>query len=59
MTGAEHYAQAEQLLEMATDHTATDYAHESYLLAAAQVHATLALASATDSGKYGTLRRLS
>jgi hypothetical protein len=48
MTGAEHYTAAEQLLDMATDHgncAADDYAHEAYLLAKAQVHATLAQAA--------------
>jgi hypothetical protein len=49
-SGPEHYRTAEALLQMASDHEVdpdTPYAHEQYLLAAAQVHATLALAAAT------------
>jgi hypothetical protein len=53
-TGPDHYRTAEALLQMASDydghHGRADdapYAHEQYLLAAAQVHATLALAAAT------------
>jgi hypothetical protein len=46
--GHEHYQRAEQLAEMASDlDGCEDYAHEMYLLAQAQVHATLALAAAT------------
>ena len=50
MTGPEHYRRAQELAEMAgEDPTDPDapYAHEAYLLAAAQVHATLALTAAT------------
>lgn len=44
MNAAEHKAEAERLAEMAGDYPSTgdDYAHEHYLLAKAQVHATLA-----------------
>lgn len=45
MTGPEHYREAERLLEQAAGLTATAY--EGDELAAAQVHATLALAAAT------------
>ncbi|MEV1201695.1 hypothetical protein [Microbispora rosea] len=46
MTGPEHYAQAEALLESAArERIGSD--QERYLLAAAQVRATLALAAAT------------
>ena len=46
MTGPEHYSYAEQLLDEAGDaENGSD--HERYLVAAAQVHATLALAAAT------------
>jgi hypothetical protein len=46
MTGPEHYREAEEFLELAaSDATGSDA--EQYNLAAAQVHATLALASAT------------
>jgi hypothetical protein len=46
MTGPEHYREAEQLLEQAR---ASDVGGdmERYSVAAAQVHATLALAAAT------------
>jgi hypothetical protein len=46
MTGPQHYVEAERLRERAT---AADLSpdEEQYLLAAAQVHATLALAAAT------------
>lgn len=50
MTGPEHYAVAEELLEMAGENPASvedAYVHEHYLLAKAQVHATLAAAAAT------------
>lgn len=45
MIGAEHYAEAEELLECAR--TATDDVVRSVAFANAQVHATLALAAAT------------
>lgn len=46
MTGPEHYTHAEQLLDMAgDDEPGSDV--ERYRVAAAQVHATLALAAAT------------
>jgi hypothetical protein len=41
MTGPEHYAEAERLLRIATDED-----HLPETMAAAQVHATLALAAA-------------
>ena len=52
MTGAEHYAAAERLLawldrtKPEDDHPRID-GHQPHLIAAAQVHATLALAAAT------------
>lgn len=46
MTGAEHYAEAEQLLDEAGDADGGTW-QEGYSLAAAQAHATLALAAAT------------
>ncbi len=55
MTGPEHYAEAERLLALADRHTrGVTYAQEWTLtLAAAQVHATLALAAATAVGTAG------
>ena len=49
MTGPEHYAEAERLLALAERHSSgATYGPEWTLpLAAAQVHATLALAAAT------------
>lgn len=59
MTGPEHYREAERLLRLATKQPAGDGPHEDKsptdvtfvedadILAAAQVHATLALAAAT------------
>lgn len=44
MNGPEHYAEAERLLEE------MDYSTSADTLAAAQVHATLALAAATALG---------
>jgi len=51
-TGAEHYRQAERLLARAAmDDDGTIYeADAAYMLAAAQVHATLALAAAIGVG---------
>lgn len=46
MTGPEHYQQAEEFLELA-EADALDSPQERFNLAAAQVHATLALAAAT------------
>jgi hypothetical protein len=51
MTGAEHYAEAESLLTMADRDVSDNLAvstgeHKADILAAAQVHATLALAYA-------------
>lgn len=46
MTGPEHYQAAEELLDVAAK-TANGDALERYAVAAAQVHATLALAAAT------------
>lgn len=50
MTGAEHYAAAENALECALR---TEGALEAFHLASAQAHATLALAAAT-AGYYGS-----
>ena len=50
MSGPEHWQRAEQLLAMASEEPAdpdAPYAHERYLLAKAQLHATLALVAAT------------
>ncbi len=47
MTGPEHYREAEELLAYAQDKTEYGSDIERYHLAAAQVHATLALAAAT------------
>lgn len=47
MTGPEHYREAEQLAAQA--HT-VDQEYAMYLVAKAQVHATLALAAATALG---------
>jgi hypothetical protein len=65
-SGADHYNHAETLLELASDVPAGDddaVERENYLLQKAQVHATLALAAATekatcfahgtDAGGYG------
>lgn len=52
MTGPQHYQAAESLIELAGEDAAdpdAPYAHEMYLLAKAQVHATLALAAATSA----------
>lgn len=46
MTGPEHYKKAEDLLKLASE-TALGSDMERFDLAAAQVHATLALAAAT------------
>jgi hypothetical protein len=46
MTGPEHYVEAERQLELART-TGLGPEREQYHLAAAQVHATLALASGT------------
>jgi hypothetical protein len=46
MSGPEHYEAAEELLGIAKSGNYPE-AHEPMLLAAAQVHATLALAAAT------------
>ena len=55
MTGPEHYAEAERLLAVADRHTSgVTYGQEWALtLAAAQVHATLAVAAATAVGTAG------
>lgn len=45
MTGAEHYREAERLLEAANDRS--EYDEAAGITAQAQVHATLALAAAT------------
>ncbi|GIF08698.1 hypothetical protein [Actinoplanes siamensis] len=47
MTGPEHYLEAESLLEMADDLPASKSVDRDYFAAAAQTHATLALAAAT------------
>lgn len=47
MTGAEHYQQAEQLLETAqSGRDQIPFAHQQFLTQLAQTHATLALAHA-------------
>ncbi|MFE0027086.1 hypothetical protein [Amycolatopsis sp. NPDC059021] len=52
MTGPEHYSEAEDHLETAVEEDGSEQAR--YHLAAAQVHATLALAAATASaGRMG------
>ncbi|RLU79266.1 hypothetical protein CTZ27_37110 [Streptomyces griseocarneus] len=54
MTGPEHYREAERLVRLASRHTESSDA--LVLVTAAQVHATLALASATaltDAGGEG------
>jgi hypothetical protein len=55
MTGPDHYAEAERLLALAERHgSGATYGPEWTLtLAAAQVHATLALAAATAGGAAG------
>jgi hypothetical protein len=55
MTGPDHYAEAERLLALAGRHSSgATYGPEWTLtLAAAQVHATLALAAATAVGTAG------
>jgi len=45
MTGPEHYCEAERLLEVAREDVNIGSELERYSLAAAQVHATLALAT--------------
>ena len=62
MTGPEHYAEAERLLEISSStsaHGFPDNPQHLPMLAAAQIHATLALAAATalpedyqDSGTW-------
>jgi len=52
MTGPEHYQHAEELLDLASDDEVGDPV-EAYRLAAAQVHATLALAAATALNSGG------
>lgn len=47
MNGPEHYREAERLLESAREDVNIGSAEETYSLAAAQVHATLALTAAT------------
>lgn len=49
MTGPEHYAEAERLLEQVASTPADDGTRD--VLAAAQVHATLALTAATAAGQ--------
>lgn len=57
MSGPEHYAYAEQLLQDAMEWTAQDH-EQAALIAEAQVHATLALVAATAQPQrdawYGT-----
>jgi 4-hydroxybenzoate polyprenyltransferase len=55
MTGPDHYAEAERLLALAGRHSSgATYGPEWTLtLAAAQIHATLALAAATAVGTAG------
>jgi len=48
MNGSEHYREAERLLELA----GPDWVHSAQVTAAAQVHATLALAAATALPSY-------
>lgn len=54
MKGSEHYARAEAYLEAAadTDPGWADAAHRAFQVAAAQAHATLALAAATEMRVY-------
>lgn len=47
LTGPEHYRQAERYLEFVSEVDGYDTAESREILAAAQVHATLALAAAT------------
>lgn len=54
MTGPEHYAYAEQLLDMASDEKLGSKI-ERYHVRDAQVHATLALAAATVCTRYGEM----
>jgi hypothetical protein len=54
MTGPEHYSYAEQLLDMAGDDDIGSKV-ERYHVAAAQVHATLALAAAFACARLGEL----
>lgn len=49
MTGDKHYVEAEDML-YAAEHTHADQHFRAYLVAAAQVHATLALAAQLNSG---------
>lgn len=51
MTGPEHYKHAEQLLDWAGDSELGSH-EERYQLAAAQVHATLALAAASANAEH-------
>lgn len=54
MTGPEHYAEAERLLEQAevdSRDPMRKYAEDANVIAAAQVHATLALAAATAAAQ--------
>ncbi len=55
MTGPDHYAEAERLLALAGRHSkGATYGQEwTPTLAAAQIHATLALAAATAVGTAG------
>lgn len=50
MTGPEHYREAERLIEEANHVGHQDPERGNGILAAAQVHATLALAAATATG---------
>ena len=50
MTGPEHYEEAERLIEVANEVGHEDPQRGHGILAAAQVHATLALAAATAAG---------
>lgn len=54
MTGPNHYYEAEQYLEMASDEEEYDSAEKRYYVAAAQVHATLALAAAAIHPELAT-----
>ena len=63
MSGPKHYREAERLLALADERVSHEWQYQSGeqkadVLAAAQVHATLALAAATiDSGRAVTTMR--
>ena len=62
MNGPQHYCEAERLLDWIAEQDFTADAAENtvwgHALAAAQVHATLALAAAQVDGQLGQLNRL-